>query len=75
MPKAGNLRASVILFVIWHSTFGIDYLTVTVTGAKLRVMGCPSGLLATPVTVIELAPGVTASNTSAASRPAPEAPS
>jgi len=51
-----------------------DNSTVTVTGLNCRLIGAPSGVLATPLTWITDPPGPTASITSAASSPAPDAP-
>ena len=65
------LRVVTVPFAISiHQT----YRTVTVTGLNCRLIGAPSGVLATPLTWMSDPPGPTASNTSAARRPAPEAP-
>jgi len=50
------------------------YLTVTFTGLNCNAIGAPSGVVATPLTWMVELPGPMASKTSAARRPAPDAP-
>ena len=52
----------------------VVYRTVTVTGLNCSGTGAPSGVLATPLAEMIALPGPTASKSSAASRPAPDAP-
>src|SRR6185295_3804994 len=51
-----------------------SYLTVTVTGAKVKTTGACVGSAPTPVTEIAVEPGAMASISRAASSPAPDAP-
>ena len=76
--RAVRLAVRGPLPLVHYSPFTISpiesYLTVTVTGLNCNWIGPPSGVLATPLTWMIDPPGPTASKSSAASSPAPDAP-